>query len=168
MARTFQLPSITKLEEVLELLTDPQKYADMLSELKSIYDETQSALGDIAAKGEADAFLAQAAQKHQDAVSYADKVSKDSATVLANVSAAEAVLKQDKEAFDHYKTHSEGVIQIKEKELRSLQAEFANYKSESEKALQIDRDTLASAFSKLRAEQDASAALKAKLQKALE
>lgn len=54
------LPSISKIDDVLDLMLDPQKYAKYLSEFKSIYEETQLKLADLKTKEEADNFLSRA------------------------------------------------------------------------------------------------------------
>lgn len=66
----FQLPSISKLEEVLDLLLDPEKYKQYMVEFKDAYDQASARLGDVDTKIKAEQYLAKATQANQDAVAY--------------------------------------------------------------------------------------------------
>lgn len=59
MAR-LMLPSITKLEDVLDLLTDPKKYQAYLEDFKQVHAQAMEALGTLKTKQDADAVLASA------------------------------------------------------------------------------------------------------------
>ena len=78
------LPSISKLEDALDLLTDTAKYQKYLHELKAIYNDTALKLADLATKEQADSYLAQAQTKLLD--------------ISAKVDQAEAVYQDSKVA----------------------------------------------------------------------
>ena len=62
------LPSISKIEEVLDLLLDPQKYKQYLVEFQQVYADAQAALGQLAKKDLADNYLSQATSAREEAL----------------------------------------------------------------------------------------------------
>ena len=58
------LPSISKIEEVLDILTNPDKYLQYMKDFKAAYDEAKQSLGDLQTKEEADAYLSTAHDQH--------------------------------------------------------------------------------------------------------
>ena len=61
------LPSITKIEEVLDLVTDPAKYLKYMTEFKIAHDQVLHALENLDTKEKAEAFLADARMQHASA-----------------------------------------------------------------------------------------------------
>lgn len=62
MGGRINIPSITKLEEVLDVLLDPEKYKAYLVEFKTAYDLANDRLADLQTKEQADVYLASAAE----------------------------------------------------------------------------------------------------------
>jgi hypothetical protein len=70
------LPSISKLEDVLDLLTDPDKYIKYLKEFRDVYTETHNIIGVLDTKEKVDRALSAALEQVTAADLY-EKASKD-------------------------------------------------------------------------------------------
>ena len=88
------LPSISKLEDVLDLITDPEKYRKYLIEFKVSYDSVKNAVGDLDTKEKADKYLydaqaqaKEAAQILKSADEHYDAVIKDAQIEAGNIKA---------------------------------------------------------------------------------
>lgn len=84
----MSLPSISKIEDVLDLLTDPEKYIQYMTEFKQAYDEAHNALGDLKIKGQADMYLASAVDKYEESQKKALELEKRTITALAEAERA--------------------------------------------------------------------------------
>ena len=68
------LPSIAKLEDVLDLLTNPDKYVKYLNELRQIHAETANILQLLDTKQKADVFLSEAQDVKTETLLFKQKV----------------------------------------------------------------------------------------------
>jgi chromosome segregation ATPase len=132
------LPPITKLEEVLDLLTDPAKYKRYLDEFKAIYDETRLSLGDLQTKEQADVYLATA----DDTRNAAYKILAD-AKVSADKAYEEVKILRDEQRELHAEIQEErkevGKATV---DLKAAQDAFDKYKAEGELYLQKQREEI--------------------------
>ncbi len=87
MAKLIAPAQITKVTELLELLTDPPKYAQYLLNLKQLQDNINEKLGVIDTKELADRMVAGAEEKVAEATLVLDEAKEEAAKII---SAAEA------------------------------------------------------------------------------
>lgn len=168
MAKQITLPDISKIEHVYNLLTSPEKYAQMLADLKEVITTAKEKLGDLDAKDAAIEYLSRAEEKYNSAQAYAAKVSKEVGSKLNDVKTAEAALKAAQEAFEHTKSHAESVIQMQESKLLGEQKSFAEFVKSKEADLASAKAALDSRQSYLTKAEAEVAEQKAKFKKALE
>ena len=81
------LPSISKIEDVLDLLTDPEKYIRYLTEFKSVHDEVKASLGDLDTKAKADAYFERASDALAKSAVYVKSVKADAEKIASDVQA---------------------------------------------------------------------------------
>lgn len=146
------LPSVTKMEDVLDLITDPDKYKRYITEFMSIYKETQLALGNLQTKEDAESFLVSAADAKDKAIR--DKATAEAVLVDARAVAEETLQfaqKQKDEAASELEAAHKSVS-LAHKELEQKQALFAQYedsKTKELKELAIKLDAKEHSLSKL-------------------
>lgn len=150
------LPSIAKLEDALDLLTNTAKYQKYLQELKAIYNDVALKLADLATKEQADNYLAQAhtklldisAKVDQAEAEYQDsKVAKaeakearaaaqayEAATAsrLTEVNAQFAVIEKEKARLAHERQEFQAYIEHEKAELQKVRQGHAEAMHELE------------------------------------
>lgn len=167
--KAIYLSPITKIEEVLDLITDPEKYVQYLKDLKDAHAEVEAALGTLKTKKEAEGLLAQAF----DASEFATKLRED---VQNEIKTQREQLRQDLEVFNKEVAEKREELRDREKnieqkrveveQVRALlsaqQTSFSDYVGTKEKALAEQQEKLTAALNDVSEKKaKAEAALKA-------
>lgn len=118
----ISLPDISKVEEVLELITNQDKYVKYMNEIVVAHKAAKEALGDLQTKEQADVYLAQAADRHASAVRHETDAKAALAKAQNDVSQQTQDLAQEKRHWQtEYKSQADlqrqaGLDLAKEKE----------------------------------------------------
>lgn len=129
------LPSISKLEDVLDLLTDPDKYIKYLKEFRDVHDLTMQTLGILDTKEKAEEYLAAAKVKEQEAKIFATNEKAKLSKHALELDQEAAVLKQSKAEFAERVRAFEQSAQQTERALLNDRANFESYKVDAEKVI---------------------------------
>jgi len=162
------LPSISKLEDVLDLLTDPDKYIKYLKEFRDIYNETLNVLSILDTKEKADKYMSDASDKMK-AVVLAEQKSKDKlATLYNDYTQADADLRSALREFDKKVEEDKSSFARREAEILKKYAECQAYVYTKTKELDTKYIEVSLLEKKLEADTKVASILKAKFEKALE
>lgn len=162
----ISLPAISKFEEVLEVLLDPQKYLQYMIEFKEAHTKAQEALGNLQAKDAADAYLAQA----NDKLVEADKI-----FIAAKIKADALVTKATNEAQSitvgaHQSIHEANLaVSEAKQELHKLDLEkesFVNFVTQANSELKVAQDKLVVDQTAVARQQEKVTSLQTKLEQA--
>ena len=118
------LPSISKIEDVLDLLTNPAKYIQYMQEFKTVYDEAHNALGDLHTKEAADAYLSSAADAHDAAIKYTENAKKSVAEMYAEHTAKVNKVNIDLDVRESFVSEKEKRHEKCSEEFKELQEAF--------------------------------------------
>ena len=146
------LPSITKMEEVLDLITNPEKYKKYIVEFMTLHAELKNMLGDLATKELAESFLSQAAE----AKSFAEQDRKKTSVFLADAKEQAEALHLEAEQHEAASKQILEEVKVKleheKKELakqKALHAQHAQDVTKAQDERQRALDTKAESLSKL-------------------
>jgi chromosome segregation ATPase len=160
------LPSITKLEEVLELMTSPEKYKQYLADFKAQYDQVMLVLGVLDTKEKADGYLAhaqneltRAKQEGQAIVTQAHEKLTAVDALAVDVANQKAVLSEKIQSGFQKLKHEEKVVEAKLAALIAAEKVFA----ETVEAKEAD---IAARLGKLESERAKVAELKDRIERA--
>jgi hypothetical protein len=134
------LPSIAKLEDVLDLIIDPAKYIKYMTEFKSIYADAKSALGDLDTKEKADFYLAQSLDAKDEAALVTRKAKDE--LLKAHVEADEIRIeigKVQNEFLRDKESYTERFTSLVKRE-----ENFAKFVEDQQKLLESERKSLTS------------------------
>lgn len=107
------LPSISKIEEVLDLVTNPDKYIQYMKEFRDVYNETMNVLGILDTKEKADRHYADAV----DILAVANMDKQSAARELENIRLMKAELLSKTQQADE-------VLRSAEDRLEASNAQF--------------------------------------------
>lgn len=161
------LPPILKLDEVLDLITSPDKYKRYMLEFKEQYEEAKAALGDLKTKEQADAYLAHAIDK----AALAEHEREDAKQLLAKARIeAKELLESAKRESDnaheqHEKQHAALILQAEA--LRKAETAFVEDKASATKHFIEEHEKLEREKQRLAKDQEFVAAQKAKFEAVL-
>lgn len=160
------LPSIDRWEDVVEILTNKDKYMTYLTEFQQAHSVAQTALGDLNTKERADEYLLVAQEKVQAAVKLSEDIRKQSESTLQCLAEAEAKSSADiaertakiaeHEAAlqaDHEALNSEKIAFLASVETRH--DEFAAHRAD----ISTQRESLDAARSEFQAKKDKAEAI---------
>lgn len=157
------LPPILKLEEVLDLITNSEKYIKYIKEFQALYQEAKLALGDLDTKEKADMYLSQAMDENTRVKKEKTKAQELLAEAYAR---QDAINKEIDLAYVQLKLAKDDV-ERKTQELAADKKSYAEYKTEHDKSIVTQRAEV----TKLQAEANALtqelSAKRAKLTEAL-
>jgi len=131
----ISLPSISKLEDVLDLLLNPEKYKQYLLEFKNAHDAATLALANLETKAQADTYLSQSITAHQ----HAEKARADAHKVLADAKyeadkMCEKMLAHADEINNRIVVEQKTLLSQMQ-EFKKAKAEFDSYKAASEEQI---------------------------------
>lgn len=156
------LPSISKLEDVLDLLTDPEKYTKYLSEFKQVYDETLNILGVLDTKQKADSYLSDASAKFKAADLHAHEVEYKINAETLKLAAQYADLEEEAQSLALRITEHDEYHSRRESELIKKYAECQKYRDETFHELTEKQTHIDAMKAKLEIEVKAASALREK------
>ncbi len=130
----ISLPSISKIEEVLDVLLDPAKYQKYLVEFKAAYDEAANALGNLKTKEQADKYLSDAIDAKQEADVRDKKTQAHFAIVQKALADEHESIKQEHAEIAKLKSELGGrhhTLQVQADEIATKVASFEAYKKDT-------------------------------------